>query len=335
MHQALENRYRELHADGVGTKRKQAEVISRDEEEQLWQSGILSSKSPQSLLRAVFYLNGINFVLRGGEEHRKLKISQLSFLDVPNPDSAGEMIRCVQYTEYGSKNRPGGSHQRNQDNKVVTQFAKPELGDKCHVFLLELYLSKLPDSALQRDIFYMKAKARIPDSPGDPWYTDAPLGHNTLGKLLKEILKEGGINVENKSNHSLRSTAISRMYENKVPAKLIMERSGRLSVGGLLSYERTTLAQKIAVCDTLVGVPAMKGLDDTSLPDVKDVPGAEGLEIVPISHCDDRQNLTSDENVIPMKKETSEVSQKDEIPDVMRNMQFSNLTGCTFNFSLR
>ena len=78
------------------------------------------------------------------------------------------MIRCVQYTEYGSKNRPGGSHQLNQDNKVVTQFAKPELGEKCHVFLLELYLSKLPDSALQRDIFYMKAKACIPDSPGDP-----------------------------------------------------------------------------------------------------------------------------------------------------------------------
>ena len=85
------------------------------------------------------------------------------------------MIRCV-----GSKNHPGSSHHLNQDNKVVTQFAKP---DKCHVYLLELYLSKLPDSAVQRDIFYMKAKNHIPDSPGDPWYTDVPVGHNAL--LLK------------------------------------------------------------------------------------------------------------------------------------------------------
>ena len=104
-----------------------------DEEDQLWQTGVLSSESPLSLLRAVFYLNGVNFVLWGGDEHRKLKISQLAFKDVPDPHFPGQMIRCVEYTEHGSKNRPGSSHQLNQDNKVVTQFAKPELGDKCHV----------------------------------------------------------------------------------------------------------------------------------------------------------------------------------------------------------
>ena len=72
------------------------------------------------------------------------------------------MIRCIEYTEHGSKNHPESSHQLNPDNKVVTQFAKPELGDKFHVYLLELYLSKLPDSAVPRDIFYMKAKIIFP-----------------------------------------------------------------------------------------------------------------------------------------------------------------------------
>ena len=263
-------------------------------------------------------------MLRGGE-HRKLKISQFTLLDVPNPDSSGQTIRCVQYTEYGSKNRPGGSHQLNQDNKVVTQFAKPELGDKCHVFLLELYLSKLPDSALQRDIFYMKAKACIPDSPGDPWYTDMPLGHNTLGKFLKEISKEGGISAENKSNHSLRSTAITRMYENKVPEKIIMERSGHLSVGGLLSYERTTLAQQIAVCNTLTGIPMQDGVEQGKCV-VMAVAEAE-------ARCDDTAT-TSGKNITSVKEEAN-VLQKDEVSDVMRNMKFSNMKGCTFNFSLR
>ena len=80
LHTALDKRYCELHTQGVGTKRKQAEVVSNHEEQQLWERGVLSSESPSGLLRAVLYLNGINFVLRGGEEYRSLKISQLPFL---------------------------------------------------------------------------------------------------------------------------------------------------------------------------------------------------------------------------------------------------------------
>ena len=336
LHRTLENRYRKLHATGVGTNRKQADVISLDEEDQLWQTGVLSSESPVSLLRAVFYLNGINFVLRGGDEHRKLKISQFNFLDVPDPDSPDQMIRCVEYTEHGSKNRPGSSHQLNQDNKVVTQFAKPELGDKCHVYLLELYLSKLPDRAVQRDIFYMKAKNRIPDSPGDPWYMDIPMGHNTLGKFLKEILREAGINPENRSNHSLRSTAISRMYENKVPDKLIMERSGHLSVSGLLPYEHSTIAQKKAVCDTLLGVPMMGVCNKEKKPEAKSTATCKSKNTALESATDDDiiRSVESGTNAAP-EKQASETSNKEDMADVMRKMQFSNMTGCTFNFTMR
>ena len=33
LHRTLKNRYRELHAEGVGTKRKMAEVVTSDKEE--------------------------------------------------------------------------------------------------------------------------------------------------------------------------------------------------------------------------------------------------------------------------------------------------------------
>ena len=92
IHQVLENCYCDLHAEGVGATRRQAVVITTKEEEQLWQSGVLSSEYPLSLIRAVFYLNGINFVLRGGEEHRKLKLSQFTFRDTLDPDNSGELI---------------------------------------------------------------------------------------------------------------------------------------------------------------------------------------------------------------------------------------------------
>lgn len=312
LHQVLENRYRELHAQGVGTTRRQAEVIIIDEEEQLWQSGVLSSESPLSLIHAVFYLNGVNFVLRGGDEHRKLKLSQFKFRDTLDPDNPGEVIRCVEYTEHGSKNRHGGRLQLNQENKVVTQFARPQLGDRCHVFLLELYMSKLPDSALQTDTFYMKPKDRIPASPGESWYANSPLGHNTLGKFLKEILKEGKVDAEYKSNHSLRSTAITRMFENKIPEKLIMERSGHLSVGGLLSYEHSTMAQKKEVCKLLQSVPQVSCTDEHKKVD-----------------WDKGERDAKDSG----KKAVEPV--QDHAAEVLRSMQFSNMSGCTFNFTVR
>ena len=257
LHQALNNRFRELHSHCVGNSRKQAEIITRDEEEQLQQMGVLSSESTLGLLRAVSYLNGLNFVLRGGDEHRKLKISQFAYSEVANPDNPREMIHYEQYTEHGSKNHPGGSHQLNENNKVVTQFVKPELGDKCHVFLLELHLSKLPNSVFQGDVFYMKLKPCVPDSPADPWYMNIAIGHNTLSSMLKEIAKAESLDVTDKSNHSLRSTAISWMYEGRVPEKLIMEKSGHLSANGMHPYERTSLAQQQTVCDTISSVPLM------------------------------------------------------------------------------
>ena len=141
------------------------------------------------LLHAVFYYNGVNFVLRGGSEHRSLKISQLKFRAVPDPESPTRVTECVEYTENGSKNRAGGRKQLNLENKLVPQYAQPEMGERCHVSLLRSYLSKLPESAFERDIFYLKPKACAPFSPLEPWYTNVALGHNTLDKFLKNILE--------------------------------------------------------------------------------------------------------------------------------------------------
>ena len=52
-----------------------------------------------------------------------------------------------------------------------------------------------------------------------------------------------GLDCEGIYNHSLRATGISHLYNNGVPEKLIMERSGHLSVEGICSHERTSEAQ--------------------------------------------------------------------------------------------
>ena len=58
LHTALDKRYRELHAQGVGTKRKQAEVVSNHEEQQLCSgtSTLLVQNYPESCSLFVYIL---------------------------------------------------------------------------------------------------------------------------------------------------------------------------------------------------------------------------------------------------------------------------------------
>ena len=97
------------------------------------------------MLNAVFYYNGLNFALRGGSEHRDLCISQFVFSSesVQDGDSM-KSITFVEYTKFGSKNRQGGKKQLNLANKSVWQYSQPSLGTRCHIYLLQPYLSKLP-----------------------------------------------------------------------------------------------------------------------------------------------------------------------------------------------
>ena len=68
-----ERRYRELHEKGIGATRKQAKIASKEEEQGLWESGILGAQSPLAPLNSMFFYNGLYFVLHGGEEHRKFE----------------------------------------------------------------------------------------------------------------------------------------------------------------------------------------------------------------------------------------------------------------------
>lgn len=191
-------------------------------------------------------MNGINFVLRGGDEHRNLKLSQLT----PNLE-IGVMYFFLSYT--------------------------------CQSF------------QTVQCTFYMKPKDRIPESPGDSWYANTPLGHNTLGKFLKEILKEGHVQAENKSNHNLWSTAITRMFENKVPIDLFWK--------GLV------------ICQWV---------------------GCTHMNIVPWLKC---KMCASHYRVYQVQRMMLKIVAKrvlqDDATEVLHNMQFMNMSGCTFNFTLR
>ena len=74
----LDSNMKRLQAAGIGVKRRQAEPTT-EEEEILWQKGILGCSGPQLLLDTMVYMNGLYFALRGGKEHRNLRHEPTQF----------------------------------------------------------------------------------------------------------------------------------------------------------------------------------------------------------------------------------------------------------------
>ena len=73
LHRTLENGYHKLDSEDVGVTRRKADIVSC-EEEKLLDSGVFSTDTHNGVLAAIFYYNCMNFILRGGEEHRSLKL---------------------------------------------------------------------------------------------------------------------------------------------------------------------------------------------------------------------------------------------------------------------
>ena len=225
-HGTMETTYQNLHKEGVGVEIRHASIISEVEEAILWEWQILGCHSP----------SGKSFCLRGGKEHRELKLSQFQ-----------RDNNHWKYTEYGSKNFCGGLADLRRENKVVRQFACPTAGDHFHVRLLDFYVSKLPKGAEKKDAFYFTPKT--PEDPEKPWYSAVPIGWN---KLVKDIFAEA--NISGKTNHSLRATGATRMYNNGIPEKTIQVRTGHKSINGLRVYECPGLEQQREACEALADV---------------------------------------------------------------------------------
>ena len=104
--------------------------------------------------------------------------------------------------------------------------------DRCVVRLLDLYISKLPPDYSG---FYLRPLEKVP-SGNRPWYCKSRIGINELKTFMLDIAAESGLGIHY-TNHSLRATALTRMYNAGVTEKLIAEKSGHKSLKALRVYE--------------------------------------------------------------------------------------------------
>ena len=68
---------------------------------------------------------------------------------------------------------------------------------------------------------------------------------------MKSMFSKVGI--VGKTNHSLRATGASQLFQAGVAEKIVQERTGHRSVKALRLYERTTTAQHVEVSSILSG----------------------------------------------------------------------------------
>ena len=231
---SLDAEMRRLQKKGLGSKTKQAEPITEDEEEVLWEKGLLGDHSPQALLNTIVYMNGLYFALRSGREHRDLRFSS-SQIEVVERE--GERAYLL-YTEDDSKNHPGGLRGRRIQRKVVKHHANDDNPSRCFVRLFKLYKSLCPSSP-KRNALYLQPLKKPSSSC---WYSREPLGHNKLSNVVAQMCRTAGLEGF-RTNHSLRATSATRLFSAGTDEQLIMERTGHRSIDGVRSYKRASDTQ--------------------------------------------------------------------------------------------
>ena len=229
---ALDGEMKRLRSNGYGVARKQAEPLTIGEENQLWEKGALGDHSPQVLLDTVLLLCGINFALRSGEEHRSLQTTQFKLVEPVNGTP------YLIYYENSSKNNAGGLSDRKVEPKCVTHYANDTNPHRCLVVLYKKYLEHRPD--MKETAFYLTP---LRNPRGKVWFSKTPVGHNTLAKTVARICRVGGVEGY-KTNHSLRVTTATRLFQSGIDEQLIMDRTGHRSVDGVRTYKRISEDKK-------------------------------------------------------------------------------------------
>ena len=169
---------RQLHEASVGANVKHTSVFSEAEEEHLWSTGVLGTGS----LKAVFFVVGKVFCLRGGREHEMLKWSSFQF-------GIEGSKQFVMYTENGAKNQ-SGSYKDHSEAKQVKHFANESLGERCVVYLLK-FTSYLMILVVKDSIFNLNLVTK------SGWFKRQHVGRNMLYKMVSLMCEQ--VSIKNKT----------------------------------------------------------------------------------------------------------------------------------------
>ena len=171
---------KELNKKGVHLHKKQAQPLSIEHEELLWEKEVFTDSSSQGLQNAIYFYTSKIFGLRAADEHSQLDVNQFHF----GFDAQGEY---VQYKGKVCKNNQGGLATTGRVQfKDIVQYTQPS-NPRRYVQLLKKYLQAIPRSGP----FYRRPLLTRYD--GDLRFSKQKVGVHTFEGLLQKMMKQAGI----------------------------------------------------------------------------------------------------------------------------------------------
>ncbi|ALC47263.1 woc [Drosophila busckii] len=168
-------------------------IVTRVEEEHLWECKQLGAHSPHVLLSTLMFFNTKHFNLTTVEEHMQLSFSHImKHWKRSSQNSKVPGTRNVLLRFYPPQ---AGLDANPRKKKVYEQQENEENPLRCPVRLYEFYLSKCPESVKTRnDVFYLQPeRSCVPDSP--VWYSTQALSQDALQRMLHRVKMVKEINI--------------------------------------------------------------------------------------------------------------------------------------------
>ncbi|CAG2208377.1 unnamed protein product [Mytilus edulis] len=145
------------------------------------------------------------------------------------------------------KGRGKTSQSRTTEANVLEQHVEEELSDEIPMIIHD---SKSPEKK-PKHAFYLKPLSK---PTGQVWFAAMPVGINMLTATIARLCKEAGLKGF-RSNHSLRATAATRLYEDGQDEQLISEITGHKS-NAVREYKRTNTEMKRKANQTINSKPS-------------------------------------------------------------------------------
>ena len=292
----LDNKMKDLSAEGLIAPRIQAEPITVKEINIMWERGVLGDDTPERLVDTLLLLNGTLFAMRAVKEQYNLKVGQIN---VYYDDDIGE--KYLFYEEYKSKCNQGGISSRghkNKDGRAYQNLANPS---RCLVRLHEKYMSLRPTAINCSNKYYLRPLTN-PAPDAKVWYTCQARGRHKLEHVVERLCASAGLGGR-RSNHSTRAAVATLMYEQGLDEQLIQEKTGHRSVA-VRSYKRTSNKQLKRVSDILYG----------NSTESKSTPSAT------VSKCPENDSSEASASKIPKVESTASADAKGLVININLNL---------------
>ena len=188
--------------------------ISMQQENRMFEANALGESEPEQLLRTVIYLLGLHLALRGGVEHTRLHRPGLDCQITTHVDEISGSEYLLYQEDALQKTNQGGLNSK-PSQRIVKVFAGNDLR-RCPVRLFGKYVGLLPQGRSCGKLYLRPKKKPTPSV----WFCDQPYGKNKVGSTVRELCKIAKIEGRY-SNHCLRATSASRMFQQKIPEQII------------------------------------------------------------------------------------------------------------------